>query len=390
MSALFNLVKAFGRGNFTLTIEANERKNEALMRMLQKIKTMIMKAFLLCTLLFFAGGLSFSQAEVTDTTKRELMVITKTDGTYYIGVILSDDGRELLIETESLGKIFIPKASIKSITKVEEDDINELGGYEPEGVFTTRYYFTTNALPLKKGDDYVMVHLYGPEVHLSLGKGFSAGLMTSWFASPIILALKKSFKTNNEKINLSVATLMGSSGYLNNFRGYGGLGFGTFTYGTHTNNVSVSAGYGFIDLGSNSFFGGSRITVDNGFYPEEQYSSGDLQTSGLGIRHSPLFQLAATKKMGGNVSFIFDSMFSISTPTKKSLANEYDPITGDFQGYTVTSTKDLTTLFFIMPGLRFQKSAKNAFQIALAGCTYIKNGNIVSFPLPQCSWFFKF
>jgi len=348
-----------------------------------------MKAILLTTLLLFVGNFCISQTESGDTTKKTLKIITKFDGTVYIGVILSDDGREILIDTESLGKIYISKKSIRSITNVGDDEVNEVGMYEPEGPFTTRYYFTTNALPLKKGEDYAMVHLYGPEVHFSLGGGFSIGAMTTWFVSPFILAMKKSFKTKKEKINFSIVTLIGSSGYLNAFSGYGGLGFATFTYGTPANNVSVSLGYGFFNPGRNAFLGNTHVTASDGFYPSSQFSNTDLTKDGAITKHSPVFQFAGIKKIKPKVSFIFDSMFSLAYPSKKTIESGFSPTSGE-SGFTVSTSQELTTLFFIMPGMRFQKSPKNAFQIALAGCTYIRGGNTVAFPLPQCSWFFKF
>jgi hypothetical protein len=303
-----------------------------------------------------------------------------------MGVILSDDGREILMETEELGKIYIPKASIKSIKNVGDEDYNKDGGYEPKGPFATRYYFTTNALPLEKGDNYAMIHLYGPEVHMSLGKGFSAGIMTTWWASPFVLALKKSFKTKNDKVNLALGTLIGTSGYFNQFSGYGGLHWGTFTYGSHANNVSLSAGYGYFDAGNNSVFG-RPIVAEDGIYNDwDQIYSNDAQ-----FKHSPIFQVAATKKLGKSVSFIFDSMFSLSNQKYKTVTTDHwnnpnlEP--GQIQ---VSTSKEFTAMFFVMPGMRFQKSDKNAFQVALAGATFARQNQVISFPVPQCSWFFKF
>ena len=347
-----------------------------------------MKTFLL-TLLMIVGGFAYCQTG-SDTTKQELKVITKIDGTQYVGVILSDDGREVLVETKELGKIYIPKTAIKSITAVGEEDIDEVGSYDPEGPFTTRYYFTTNALPLEKGDDYAMIHLYGPEVHFSLGKGFSAGIMTTWGASPFIVALKKSFRTKNEKVNFSLATLIGSSGYFNTFRGYGGIGFGTVTFGTPANNFSLSAGYGYIDPGFQG--GGREVLVDDGFYSDENYEWSDIQTYN-GKRatfQTPVFQVAGTKKLGKKTSLIFDSMISLKMSERRDVQNVYNYQNTGQSGYLVSTDRKVQAMFFLMPGIRFQKSPKNAFQVALAGCTYIRGNDAIAFPVPQCSWFFKF
>jgi hypothetical protein len=50
-----------------------------------------------------------------------------------------------------------------------------------------------------------------------------------------------------------------------------------------------------------------------------------------------------------------------------------------------------------MPGMRFQTKENRAFQISLAGVTVfgpaLENWggpNSISFPLPMCSWFYKF
>jgi hypothetical protein len=55
-------------------------------------------------------------APTTDTTK---YLVVKYDGNEYVGLILSDDGREVLIETKSLGKIYIPKSDIKSMRPID-------------------------------------------------------------------------------------------------------------------------------------------------------------------------------------------------------------------------------------------------------------------------------
>jgi hypothetical protein len=70
---------------------------------------------------------------------------------------------------------------------------------------------------------------------------------------------------------------------------------------------------------------------------------------------------------------------------------------------------ETTTNFVIMPGMRFQKSEKSAFQVSLAGIIGTRNYRETlfysnsefnpglfmtkrnySFPFPMVSWFFKF
>jgi len=188
--------------------------------------TIFFRICLMLTLGYFGSQSVFAQAPntatpLTDTTK---YIVTKNDGNEFVGYILSDDGREVLIETQMLGKVFIPKSDIKSIRKLDySEDVQKDGEVNSPGVFTTRYQFTTNCFPIKKGENYAMVNLYGPEVHFAVHKDFSVGVMSTWIGSPIALALKYTRGTANPKINYGVGALLGTSGYLNSGRGRGGL-----------------------------------------------------------------------------------------------------------------------------------------------------------------------
>ncbi|TAL63972.1 MAG: hypothetical protein EPN88_11635, partial [Bacteroidetes bacterium] len=58
-----------------------------------------------------------------DTTKvavqlKKTFIVTKNDGTEYTGLIISQDERELLIETKEIGRLYIPKHEIKSIREL--------------------------------------------------------------------------------------------------------------------------------------------------------------------------------------------------------------------------------------------------------------------------------
>ena len=92
-----------------------------------KTRTLFQMCFTL-TLCFLGSQSVFAQAPSTttpasDTTK---YLVVKNDGNEYVGLILSDDGREVLIQTTSLGKIYIPKSDIKSIRPIDlVDDVKK-------------------------------------------------------------------------------------------------------------------------------------------------------------------------------------------------------------------------------------------------------------------------
>lgn len=361
-----------------------------------------MKSSLIILLTFFcllSSQQAFSQAPstsspVTDTTK---YVVTKNDGNEYVGLILSDDGREVLIETQMLGKIYIPKSDIKSIRKLDyTEDVQKGGEINTAGVFTTRYQFTTNCFPIKKGENYAMINLYGPEVHFAVHKDFSVGVMSTWIGSPIALALKYTRGTANPKINYGVGSLLGTSGYLNSGRGFGGLYWGMITYGDRRSNATLSVGFAHFNTGNLSnqtIYVPGTYPAMNGSYPELPISN-SINSNSLNVS-APIIGLAGQTKVGKKASFIYDCMYLMGTTKENGGYQSVDYQTG-LNGqllqvvvgpWVPTSTVlNNRNVLIVMPGMRFQRSDSKAFQISLAGVIT----QDMSFPFPMASWFYKF
>ena len=354
-----------------------------------------MKHFLILLFSFslFLSFDSFSQSTPKDTTLR---LVEKHDGTKYIAKILSDDGRELLLETEALGKIYIPKSEVKRISEIE--DVGEIknGELREEGPFTTRYAFTNNALPIKRHDHYAMVNLFGPEIHFAVSDRLNIGVMTTWIGSPLVAVGKYTIPTSNEKVNFSIGTMLGTSGYLNEFRGFGGLHWGTFTYGDRKNNVSVSGGFGYFNSGDqfNNYEPGVYVGT-NYNYPDIPYSNKQ------NLITAPIFSVAGIFQVTSRASFFFDSMLAFGKSSRNQRTTtggpyNYDPVTGQSlppSNYVVTVTEPgqfSNVALYVMPGMRFQRNDNRAFQIAIAGVSVWDGGDTYTFPLPMVSWLFKF
>ncbi len=360
--------------------------------------------FLLVALVCFQ--LSYGQITESDTNQSaQLFVVTKNDGTEYIGKILSDDGREILIYTEALGKIYIPKSDIRSIVKIEDRKEIIFGEYRSTGPFTTRYAFTTNALPIVKGENYALINLYGPEVHFAVTDHLNIGIMSTWIASPMVLALKYSIKSSNEKINFSIGTLYGTSGYLNTFKGFGGLHFANVSFGNRKQNLTLSAGYGYAQTGIET-----QILVPQTVYSNEPYLIETNANSYLDMKpliHGPLCSIAGIAPVGAKASFVFDSMFGLfssvrmQTTTTTLIEPYYNPnppydSTPGYYMHEVAEVKTQAIAMFLMPGMRFQTKENMAFQVSLAGVAifkikgYADSQKTNSFPVPMCTWFFRF
>lgn len=333
---------------------------------------------ILFALIFLGSNISFSQ---DSSATRKIYKIVKHNGTKYVGEVLSDDGREVLIVTEELGKIYIPKSDIQSMKLLEESDQLIDGNFREFGPFKSRYYFTNNALPITKGEDYAMIHLYGPEVHFALSDRFSLGVMATWIASPIGLAAKYSIPTNNEKLNFSIGTIMLSSGYLMNGRGWGGLHWASATLGKAGKNITVSSGFGYIDLG---------------FTARSDYETGLNKLTPASVS-----SIGGILPIGEKASFIFDSMVSVSERRNYSYTYGFTDLEGNYVQGIPSYVSGTEIAAFLMPGMRFQKNERRAFQVALAGVIQYSSVGFWSFsgvtaprtrtfPVPMCSWFFKF
>jgi hypothetical protein len=405
------------------------------------MKLTISKIALLTGLIFFS--LSFLAQVDQDYAKEErlLYLIKKTDGNELYGFIISDDGREILLETKTIGKVYINKADIKEIIDTKKTLTNEdvksksYTEFRESGPFTTRYYFTNNALPVKKGEDYAMLHLFGPEIHFSLNDKVSMGVMATWIASPIGIVAKGNIYSK-DKLHLSLGTIMASSGYINQARTFGGLHWLTMTIGDRSANFSLSGGYGYINWSksqSTNFMRNKRRIGDKysfSFYdPSHPYYLPDYEIEyalneelygdsyynwnssdrylNKDKQGALIIGVSGIAPIGKKASFIFDSMIFVKD--EKSVVYNAHDVEGTYERYDnngnpvttpfnvtvgkgeVVDTDITTTTILFMPAMRINQSYSKAFQLALAGViNFDSNGEANSFPFPMVSWLRKF
>ena len=410
------------------------------------LKRVILKLFYICRmnsiskilLVLFILGISVSQiqaqnitSEVQDTVKKEFYVIKKSDGAEYVGEVISDDGREVLVLTKSIGKIFIIKSDIVSMTRIDASKLSQSSDgiykdFRVEGPYTTRYFFTTNALPIKKKENYMMIGLQGPEVHFAVNDNLSLGVMATWIASPIALAAKYSFESKSEsKTHFALGTIMASSGYLLQAQGFGGIHWATVTQGDRKSNVSFSAGYAYAKLHTenrvfNSNYIGMKYDVQYPFNYYNYSEDDELRNKGVDlstglftpkVRGSAVLGISGITPIGQKASFIFDALAFLGTEYGLEYVNSivYPDVQYKYRVYSngtytdVNATDDITVdeyktakigikpTVIIMPAIRFNRSYNKAFQVALAGVIAKNNwGEIISFPVPTVSWLRQF
>jgi len=309
------------------------------------------------------------EAQTSSENTPKIYLVQKQNGVKFIGEILSSDAREILIHTLDLGDIYIPKHEIKEIREILPESNKQ---YITEELFATRYFITTNGLPIKKGENYIQWNLYGPDFQFGVADNFGVGIMTSWAAIPIIANAKYTIKLG-EKSNLALGALAGTGTWA--YPKYGlMLPYVAYTYGTRRNNINFSLGYAEI------------------FYEEENW---DIETNAENNINRQmgrvLFSVAGMAKLNEKFSLVFDSFISPWGPDVTSMNQEptehYDPVTQSYY-YTyknVEVTEKSKPLALLLPGIRWQIDADRAFQFGFTGFYY--DTEFIPFPIPMVQWY---
>jgi len=332
--------------------------------------TALKKIFISLSLLaLLSCNLLFAQ-NTTIIEPGKLYLVTKFDGAEFLGTIKSYDAHELLISTENVGDVFIPKHVIKEIREVNPELYKEFSGEE---LFATRYFITTNGLPIKKGDNYIQWNLYGPDFQFGIAKNFGIGIMTSWIAIPIIANAKYSIKLG-KNANMALGVLMGTGSWA--YPDYGGiLPFASLTYGNRKNNLTFSAGYGDI------FYSETQYNPKNNTDYKAKFNEGRV-----------LFSIAGMLKINNKVSLVFDSFISPWGP-ERSYTEWIDTNPWNvneehvYNWVPTTRTERSPNLAIILPGIRWQLDPKKAFQFGFTGLYF--DNEFVPFPVPMVQWYLK-
>lgn len=295
-------------------------------------------------------GNTFGQAPtdsvaVIDST---LYKVSTNDGNELIGYILKQDAREVLIRTLDNKDFYVQNYAVKKIEKVERIELNNKGEFVGEDKFATRYFLTTNGLPLKKGQHYMQWNWFGPDIQFSITDRLGLGVMTTWFATPILGTAKYSVSLG-KNVQGCVGAIAGSSSWLSfpsiDFRAGLILPFTSVSFGNRKSNLALSGGYGAVGFDGNW---------------EGRF----------------LCSLGGMTKIGKKVSLVFDSF--IIPPIKRTYTN--------FDGTIITERRGLFAL--LIPGLRIHVRSGNAFQFGFNAM--IVDQYAAPFPIPMLQWYRSF
>jgi len=285
--------------------------------------------FLFCV---FSAQTGYAQADTTKTQSQKIFLVTTNDGGQFVGTIISQDAKEVLIETKDRGQISIPKYQVSEIREISKTELTTNGDYIPAEVFSTRYFITTNGLPIEKRESYILWSLWGPDFEFGVGKNLGVGVMTSWLGVPIIGSVKYSINLA-PKVNMALGGLIGTGSWVEPSFGLA-LPYVALTFGDRKSNISFAGGYGAV------FFEG-----DN---------------NGRG-----LLSVAGMTKVSKKVSLVFDS-------------------------FIAPRSNNLNGLSIIIPGIRLQTDRNKTFQFGFAGLySNTEDSGSQVIPIPFVQFFTK-
>jgi hypothetical protein len=177
------------------------------------------------------------------------------------------------------------------------------------------------------------------------------------------------------------------------------------SFGDRRKNITFSLGYSYLSLGDNNYQ--QEIYQPGKYYPITDQWGGtyfptppvqSIKSINDPLTKAPIIGIAGITPVGKKASFICDAMILFGSRTE-SLYSQNQTVIYDSQGQqdyllvepAILKTENNSSVNLIfMPGMRFQKTENKAFQISLAGIIGRNEMNSYSFPLPMCSWFYKF
>lgn len=194
----------------------------------------------------------------------EIRVFTLTDGTIITGKIVNKTAASTVVETKELGIINIPESKIKQVREFEQATITENGKIWFQNPNCTRYLFAPSAIPLKKGEGYYQ-NLYGAgnAVNFGVSNNITIG---GGLVGPLGAYVNTKVGGKLGKyVHVAGGAILGNGFFPVNGHNLGvGLGFGVVTIGNLDHNITVGAGYGFLNKNGGTDWMEKPMYVANG------------------------------------------------------------------------------------------------------------------------------
>jgi len=345
-------------------------------------------------MLMMICGAATSRAQESQADSSAVVEIEKNDRSIIIGRIISEDAREVVISTTS-GRLYVPKHEIRKIrssvvSAAQAMSRDELGS----APFGSYYGFTQGALPHERDQGHLQITPFSTDFELYLSERLSVGLLSSVIAAPIIGRANYTFSSSDD-LHVAAGGFVGWGGSV---APNGGIAMPlvSITKGDSRNNVSISAGYGYVTfLNDVQRFDGENRRVD----PYTGQVVIDTLSSRVDVRlNTARFWLSVgiITEISNTMSFVLDGFF-ISDAGRTQLPTNATYVSyGDdfFTGYRVIKDIETYSTIIIAPSLRWRYSPRAAFQFGFTGykgnfLNLEGNSDWSSFPIPMVQWMLK-
>ena len=178
-----------------------------------------------------------------------ILQIETTDGNKFSGQLVQEDDEKIVLLVQDIGEISLLKRNIRYRSVIEPDRIKD-GRIWFENAQSTRYFWSPNGYGLKKGEGYyhnIWVlwnqFAYGVTDNFSIGGGIIPLFLIEGTATPVFLTPKFSIPAVENKVNIGIGALLGTIVGASD-TGFG-IVYGTSTFGSPDQNISMGLGYGF-------------------------------------------------------------------------------------------------------------------------------------------------
>lgn len=198
--------------------------------------------------LLLLGSLHASAQEVPEENAAQRYVCLTLDSKVVrCGYLVSDDGREVTLNTPDMGMLIVPKVNVLRMTDSPVGTMGNGGGNDIEGsermlskdraLQATRYFFAPSAHTLKSGEGYASVSPYtGGNISYGLSDNIIGGLSASFLGAGFTF---KAGAKLADGVNVS-------AGALYNLGWNGGTVFFPFanlTLGDENEHLTIGGGY---------------------------------------------------------------------------------------------------------------------------------------------------
>ena len=189
------------------------------------------------------------QAQTVSTTEGQehprYIRIVMTDGSIKLGEWVNADENHILIKSDGLGLVNIPKYLVKQVVELETSQYarlveNNRGRSFDINPQASRYFFAPSAHQLKKGEGYFQSNIALNSVSIGVTDGLTVGGLISFFGAGGSIKVGTEIADN---VHISVGGI-GIKDFFGEFDRPIGLFFANVTWGSEDRHLTVNIGSG--------------------------------------------------------------------------------------------------------------------------------------------------